>query len=174
MMTMGAWGTGTLTKTVSRLMLEPGITPVVACGRNPRTPRQLRRMTQDQAGRAVVLDWIDDMSRIFAACDVVVQNAGGLMAMEAAAMGLPLFSAQCLPGHGTDNAQLMHDAGIAWVCHSDDELLDALKRGGFTDPQRSAELFDNDPVSLLVESFAQLSERLISLLRAGDGAQPTA
>lgn len=65
------------------------------------------------------------------ACDVLVQNAGGLTSLEAFASGLPVASYRCIPGHGQTNAAALEEAGLAvWIRERADlrgtlaELLD--------------------------------------------------
>jgi UDP-N-acetylglucosamine:LPS N-acetylglucosamine transferase len=62
------------------------------------------------------LGWVDDMPALLRACDVVVQNAGGLSSLEAMAAGLPVVTHRPVPGHGLTNAEALDAAGLAtWV-----------------------------------------------------------
>ena len=51
--------------------------------------RILEDVVKAKGYRAVVLGWTDDMAGLMAACDVMVENAGGLTSLEAMAAGLP-------------------------------------------------------------------------------------
>ena len=66
--------------------------PVVVCGTGREAPGRARRAR----GHGTILGWTDDMPALMAACDVMVENAGGLTANEAFAVGLP---GRHLPAH---------------------------------------------------------------------------
>jgi hypothetical protein len=84
---------------------------VVVCGRNAALVDQLR-----QDGITFAFGWVDDMPGLMHACDVLVQNAGGLTSLEAFAAGLPVASYRCIPGHGRTNAEALEEAGLAaWI-----------------------------------------------------------
>ncbi|HEY2669721.1 MAG TPA: glycosyltransferase [Rugosimonospora sp.] len=107
----GSWGVGQVAEAAADLAATGLVTPVTICGRN----ESLReRLTRD--GTGVALGWVEQMAELIRASDVVVQNAGGLTSLEAMAVGVPVITYRCLPGHGTTNAQALHDAGLApWV-----------------------------------------------------------
>lgn len=104
----GSWGTGDIERTVADLAATGLARPVVVCGRNAGLPEAIAR-----SGFGIALGWVDDMPGLMRACDVVVQNAGGLSSLEALATGLPMISYRCLPGHGTTNAAALDRAGWA-------------------------------------------------------------
>ncbi len=124
----GSWGAGRVTSTVETVAADGRFVPVVVAGSN----RRLQRVTGRVAG-AVVLGWVDDMDRLLAAADVMVENAGGLTAMEAMAAGTPVVSYQPIPGHGRANVIRMEEAGVSRYARSPAELLallDELVAGG--------------------------------------------
>jgi UDP-N-acetylglucosamine:LPS N-acetylglucosamine transferase len=101
----------------------------VVCGRNQLLADQLRA-----DGIEHVHGWTDDMPGLMHACDVLVQNAGGLTSLEALACGLPVASYRCIPGHGQTNAAALDEAGLAvWIRQTPDlapllrELLDGVR-----------------------------------------------
>jgi UDP-N-acetylglucosamine:LPS N-acetylglucosamine transferase len=107
----GSWGVGEIAQTVQDIAATGLATPVVACGRNTALRA---RVTADGCG--VALGWIDDMAELVGACDVVVQNAGGLTSLEALRCGVPVLTYRCLAGHGRTNADALDRAGWApWV-----------------------------------------------------------
>lgn len=118
----GSWGVGAVIRTVDDLLATGLVTPVVVGGTN----RSLRRATARRPG-AVALGWVADMPALMRACDVVVQNAGGLTLLEARQSGLPLVTYRCLPGHGVTNAEAMEAAGWASWPHERCELDDAVE-----------------------------------------------
>ncbi|MGH9104025.1 MAG: MGDG synthase family glycosyltransferase, partial [Acidimicrobiales bacterium] len=119
----GAWGLGDVTSTFDALLRGGRYVPVAVCGTNDR----LRR-TLEERGQGVVLGWTDEMPLLMAACDVLVQNAGGLSCMEAFAAGLPVVTYRPVAGHGRHNGRDMALAGVAHLVVGDDQLLATLDR----------------------------------------------
>jgi UDP-N-acetylglucosamine:LPS N-acetylglucosamine transferase len=125
----GSWGVGDIESTVDDVARCGVATPVVACGRNTELYDRLRA-----AGTAIPVGWTDDMAGLIRACDVVVQNAGGLSSLEARACGLPVLTYRCLPGHGQTNAAALDEAGwVRWI-RTPDELRTALKQAVAGEP----------------------------------------
>lgn len=121
--TGGAEGVGDLETTARDLLTLPGVLPLVLCGRNTALRDRLAALPGVTA-----LGWVDDMDAVYAAADVVVQNAGGSTSLEAIAAGLPVLSYRCLPGHGETNAANLARAGLVpWVQGADD-LAQAIER----------------------------------------------
>lgn len=139
----GSWGVGEIESAVDDLA-ETGWLPVVVCGRNEALASRLR-----QRPDVVALGWCDDMPSCMRAADVLVQNAGGLTAMEAFAAGLPVVTFRPIPGHGRLNAQLMDEAGIARWVRSPAELGAILEElagdVGVLQARRARRLFAQDP-----------------------------
>jgi UDP-N-acetylglucosamine:LPS N-acetylglucosamine transferase len=147
----GSWGVGPVEKT-TRLLHESGrFVPVTVCGRDARVERRL-----SAAGLGVVLGWRDDMPDVMSACDVLVENAGGLTSLEAMAAGLPVVTYRPIPGHGRENAAAMERAGVSVWARSGADLLSALDEVIIDGPVRDrllsagAALFERDPADLLV------------------------
>ncbi|MFI6253508.1 glycosyltransferase, partial [Streptomyces sp. NPDC051016] len=95
----GSWGVGPVRRAAGEIRRSGVAVPVVVCGRNQALAEQLRR-----DGIEHVFGWVEDMPGLMHACDVLVQNAGGLTSLEAFAAGLPVASYRCIPGHGQTNA----------------------------------------------------------------------
>jgi UDP-N-acetylglucosamine:LPS N-acetylglucosamine transferase len=122
----GSWGAGDVEGTARDIATTGLATPVVVCGRNTALRDKLAR-----AGIGIALGWMDDMAALLHACDVVVQNAGGLSSLEALAAGLPVLSYRCLPGHGSTNAAALEQAGWAtWAQRP--ETLAAMLAGALS------------------------------------------
>jgi hypothetical protein len=81
------------------------------------------------------------MPSLMRAVDLLVENAGGLMAMEGMATGLPVATYRPIPGHGTRSAATLHQAGVStWVRHPG-QLRSTLVRlldGDLGERERSA------------------------------------
>jgi len=144
----GSWAVGDVPKTVESITKAgEHYHPIVVCGRDEKLREQL--LTRGQGG--TVLGWTDDMPDLMAASDALVENAGGLSAMEAFAAGLPVISFQPIAGHGRDNARYMALAGVSEYAHNDEELAAALERATTPGPERDRmiaagrALFAGDP-----------------------------
>jgi hypothetical protein len=96
-----------------------------------------------------------------AAADALVENAGGLSAMEAFAAGLPVISFQPIAGHGKDNAKYMAGSGVSRYAHDDDELAAALLASTTPGPEREEMiaagkgLFSGDPADDVIDLAAK-------------------
>jgi len=107
----GSWGVGPVREAAAEIRATGLAVPVVVCGRNAALAERLR-----QDGIEHAFGWVDDMPGLMHACDVLVQNAGGLTSLEAFAAGLPVASYRCIPGHGRTNAEALEEAGLAvWI-----------------------------------------------------------
>lgn len=136
----GSWGVGAVSETFELVATRPGLVPVMACGRNEVLRQHLEAVVKAKGYRAVVLGWTDDMAGLMAACDVMVENAGGLTSLEAMAAGLPLVSFRPIPGHGRNSAAAMSAAGVTYLAHDDCQLVDNLVLLGRPGPAREAQL----------------------------------
>ncbi|OIV35271.1 UDP-N-acetylglucosamine--N-acetylglucosamine transferase [Mangrovactinospora gilvigrisea] len=134
----GSWGVGPVRRAAAEIGATGAAVPVVVCGRNRGLAERLRR-----EGVPHVFGWVDDVPALMRACDVLVQNAGGLTSLEAFAGGLPVLSYRCIPGHGRTNAEALEEAGLAAWVRTPDALggtLDALLHGPRGRAQRAAGL----------------------------------
>lgn len=83
-------------------------TPVVLCGRNERLRRRI-----EQVSGVVAVGWLDGLTTAIRAADCVIQNSGGFTTLESLALGTPLISYRCLPGHGQNSARALQAEGLA-------------------------------------------------------------
>jgi processive 1,2-diacylglycerol beta-glucosyltransferase len=154
----GSWGVGDVPKTVASITRAgEQYHPIVVCGQDEKLREQL--LARGQGG--TVLGWTDDMPGLMAAADVLVENAGGLSAMEAFAVGLPVISFQPIAGHGKDNARFMAGSGVSVYAHDDVELADALASATTPGPERDRMiaagkgLFAGDPADPVIDLAAK-------------------
>jgi UDP-N-acetylglucosamine:LPS N-acetylglucosamine transferase len=117
----GSWGVGEIEDTMRDIAASGVAVPVALCGQNVRLRQRLLR-----AGYGPALGWVDEPAPLIRACDVVVQNAGGLTSLEALACGRPVVSYRCVAGHGTTNAEALDEAGYAVWARDSRELEQAL------------------------------------------------
>ncbi|AOR36582.1 galactosyldiacylglycerol synthase [Streptomyces fodineus] len=132
----GSWGVGPVRQAAVEIRETGVAVPVVVCGRNQALVARLK-----QDGIEHAFGWVDDMPGLMHACDVLVQNAGGLTSLEAFAAGLPVASYRCIPGHGRTNAQALEEAGLtAWIRTREDlgPALTELLHGPRGQAQRAA------------------------------------
>jgi len=144
----GSWGVGDVRTTVERLAAGGRVRPVVVCGRNAELRSELTGIDG-----AVALGWRTDMPDLMRAADVLVENAGGLTAMEAFASGLPVISHECIAGHGRDNAAAMAAQGVVrWVTEAADlvpTVLTLAGPAGGAQAARATRVFTADPADVI-------------------------
>jgi processive 1,2-diacylglycerol beta-glucosyltransferase len=163
----GSWGVGEVRETFELVATRPGLVPVVACGHNEDLRRQLEDIAKAKGYRVVVLGWSDDMAGVMAACDVLVENAGGLTSLEAMSAGVPLVSFRPIPGHGRNSAAAMSAAGVSRWAGTSDELLENLVLLGRPGSARYRQL------SAVAELFSEDAATAVSELAAsGEPPQP--
>jgi UDP-N-acetylglucosamine:LPS N-acetylglucosamine transferase len=122
----GSWGVGGVESTWRAVTADGRFTPVVVCGRDERLRREVSALASSGPGRSVVLGWTDDMPALMAACDALIENAGGLTCFEAMRAGLPVVSFQPIAGHGRENTARMDAAGVSRLASSPAGLIEAL------------------------------------------------
>jgi processive 1,2-diacylglycerol beta-glucosyltransferase len=164
----GSWGVGSIRETFEAIAGDGRFTPVVVCGRDEAVRHQLTALAEAGPGRALVIGWTDEMPSLMAACDALVENAGGLTSLEAMRVGLPVISFRPIAGHGVENTSVMAALGVSRLARSIPELvagLDALCRPG---PDRSTQvatarsMFVTDGARLaLAAADAPASERTV-------------
>ncbi|WP_238009441.1 glycosyltransferase [Dactylosporangium sp. AC04546] len=150
----GAWGVGEVAVTAAEIAATGAAIPVTVCGRNTALRRRMTR-----AGIGHVLGWVDDMPELLRAADVLVENGGGLTALEAMACGLPVLTYRPLPGHGKASAATMAEAGVTTLVRGPDELRRALTEvvvgeGGRRAREAVAALFAADPATGIADIAA--------------------
>lgn len=122
----GSWGIGNLGTTWEAIAADGRFVPVVVCGRDERLRRHMTALSERQGLPSVVLGWTDDMPALMAACDALVENAGGLTSLEAMRAGLPVVSFDPIAGHGRENTAGMDAAGVARLAGDRAALTEAL------------------------------------------------
>ncbi len=153
----GSWGVGEVEQTVADITRLGVATPVVVCGANTALRQRLR-----DGGVRYALGWVDDMPTLMRAVDVLVENAGGLTAVEAMACGLAVLTYRPIPGHGTDNAGALDRAGVATWARSAAALGAAIRELADASPgdrQRRAAglLFGADAAEAIAQIVAASS-----------------
>lgn len=122
----GSWGVGDIARTLSTVLATGDVVPVVVAGHNRRLRESLLRCCGPRS-RAMVFGWVEQMERLVAAADVLVENAGGLTAMEAMAAGVPVVTYAPIAGHGRANATEMARAGVSLYARGPEELVALIR-----------------------------------------------
>ncbi len=154
----GSWGVGGVEAAWRALSRGGRFTPVVVCGRDERLRRHVSALASSAPGNSVVLGWTDAMPALMAACDALVENAGGLTSLEAMRAGLPVVSFQPIAGHGKENTLAMAAAGISRLAADAAGLLEALEELTASGPARTEQveaargLFRGDPAGLVLDA----------------------
>jgi UDP-N-acetylglucosamine:LPS N-acetylglucosamine transferase len=158
MVVAGSLGFGAVPAVIDGIQSCGDYHVVAVCGSNTKLQASLLK-----AGLGgTVLGWTDEMAELMGAADVLVENAGGLTAMEAFAAGLPVISYQPIAGHGKDNARHMDSAHVSHYARTQPDLAVALEAATTPGPARDAlidaghALFTEDP-----------TERILGLVPAG-------
>jgi UDP-N-acetylglucosamine:LPS N-acetylglucosamine transferase len=138
----GSWAVGDIERTADLLARTDGVVPLTLCGRDDALRERLAAR-----GAGIPLGWTDDLPRLMAAADVLVDNAGGVTSWEAQAAGLPVILYRPLPGHGRFNARALESAGRAAYARSERNLI-ALISG----LRRRGDVCDRTPPAPLLSS----------------------
>jgi processive 1,2-diacylglycerol beta-glucosyltransferase len=146
----GSWGVGEVEAAAADIAGTGEFVPVVVCGKNVALRRRLLRNGLHALG------WVDDVAALMRAVDVLVENAGGLMALEGMACGLPVMTYRPIPGHGHENAAALAQAGIVtWVRHERrlGPVLTELTQGerGRRQSDAAAALFEADAADAIAD-----------------------
>jgi hypothetical protein len=80
------------------------------------------------------------MASLMAACDALVENAGGLTSLEAMRAGLPVVSFEPIAGHGKENTARMADAGVSRLARDPADLSAALDGLTTIGPERTQQV----------------------------------
>ncbi|MGH9122861.1 MAG: glycosyltransferase, partial [Acidimicrobiales bacterium] len=131
------WG---VDETFDAVLAAGGYVPVLVCGRDEALRDHLQARAQTAGSRAVVIGWTDAMHELMAACDCLVENAGGLTAMEALYAGLPVITFRPIAGHGKENAAAMSYAGVTTLARDPAALVAALREVTQPGERRQAQI----------------------------------
>lgn len=141
----GSWGVGHMARTAARLTDAADVV-LVLCGHAERLRRRLAAIPKVRP-----IPWTSDVIGLLAACDVMVDNAGGTTCWEALAMGCAIVVHRPIAGHGRLNAAALEDVGLAPYTRTDEELLAAVR--DVEPPLGAAAIFSGEQAIELIESL---------------------
>lgn len=110
------------------MMLCAGTMPLqlaVVCGRNERLKTQLAGMHWPFL--AHIYGFVENMSELMAAADVVVTKAGPSTIMEALNCGRPLLLSGAIPGQEEGNVSMVVEGGAGWWTPSPELVIERLR-----------------------------------------------
>jgi UDP-N-acetylglucosamine:LPS N-acetylglucosamine transferase len=160
--------TGDAEQAVAAICAHPGWVPVVVCGRSGALRRRLER-SGAAAGGAVLLGWVQDMAELMSACDVLVDNAGGMCSKEALGIGLPVVTFRPIAGHGRDDAAALARLGLTDVVDDPGGLPAVLDR--LADPRLHADRAERGR-ALFVADAAAIVENVAAVAGSGTAGGP--
>ncbi|MBO0693268.1 MAG: glycosyltransferase, partial [Acidimicrobiaceae bacterium] len=166
----GSWGVGGIRETFDAIAGDARFTPVVVCGRDEATFRELTRRARRYGNRPIVVGWTEEMPSLMRACDALVENAGGLTSLEAMRVGLPVVSFRPIAGHGVENTTTMAAMGVSRLANDVPELLDALSLLCTTGPARAAQI--DAAKAMFVSDAASLALSAAQTVEAADADAP--
>ncbi len=152
----GSWGVGDVPSTLDAITRAGPYHPITVCGHDDK----LRASLLERGVGGTVLGWTNEMPALMTASDALVENAGGLTAMEAFGAGLPVVTFHPIAGHGKANAKYMAGSGVSHYAHNQAELATMLEAATSPGPERDAlitrgkELFAGDPADDVLELAA--------------------
>ena len=121
----GGWGVGDLAGAVEAALELDDVSVVCLAGRDAVARAQLADVFASEP-RVTVLGFIDRMSDLLAAADVLVHSTGGVTCLEALARGCPIVAYGAPPGHSPLLAREMAALGLIAHARSPAELGAAL------------------------------------------------
>jgi UDP-N-acetylglucosamine:LPS N-acetylglucosamine transferase len=152
----GSLGMGEVPHTVRAISSSGVAQVVVLCGRNKQLRKKLSRLDG-----VIALGWRKDVPDLMAAADVLVHNAGGLSVTEALSAGLPTVTFRPIPGHGTANAQVLADAGLAPWPKTEAELIAAVRDHTTIRTDPAAVVRARDTAAMVLELLAERGHHVV-------------
>lgn len=112
LVTGGQYGIGIVNPVADLLCSHPGYQILVTCGSSTTETRKLRDLEKQYPNQLQVFDWVEDMSILLCAADVVVGKPGGLSVSETLACGRPFLATCSLGGQERHNVDYLRRHGM--------------------------------------------------------------
>ena len=135
----GGWAVGDLDGAAEAALAAGADSVALLCGRSDEVRARMRTRFEDEP-RVVVLGFVDRMSDLLAAADVLVHSTAGLTVLEAIMRGCRVVSYGWGRAHIRANNEAFRRHGLAAVARNRGELTGAI-RGALADPARPDESF---------------------------------
>ncbi|MCW8196656.1 glycosyltransferase [Proteobacteria bacterium 005FR1] len=112
LVTGGQYGIGIVKPVADLLRTHPGYQILVTSGSSQRETVKLKHLERQYPNQLQVFGWVEDMSKLLCAADVVVGKPGGLSVSEALACGRPFLATCCLGGQERHNVEFLRRNGM--------------------------------------------------------------
>lgn len=112
LVTGGQYGIGVVKPVENLLRQRPGYQVLVTTGSSAKETLKLRQLESRYPSQLKVFGWVEDMSTLLCAADVVVGKPGGLSVSEALACGRPFLATCCLGGQEGHNLDYLRRTGM--------------------------------------------------------------
>ncbi|HEX5056337.1 MAG TPA: glycosyltransferase [Gammaproteobacteria bacterium] len=110
--TGGQYGIGIVEAVYDLVKANADFQMLVTTGQSPAETTGLKHLAAGHASQIHVFDWVEDMSAILGAADVVVGKPGGLSVSESLACGRPFFATCSLGGQEKHNIDFLTCQGV--------------------------------------------------------------
>jgi processive 1,2-diacylglycerol beta-glucosyltransferase len=147
--TGGQYGIGIVEAVHDLVKSNADYLTLVTTGQSPTEMDSLKRLAARHSSQIRVLDWIEDMSTVLSAADVIVGKPGGLSVSESLACGRPFFATCSLGGQEKHNIDFLTRQGVGGAVKpqdlaqtlkltlASDSELDAMKNRAYALGQRN-------------------------------------
>lgn len=112
LVTGGQYGIGIVKPVANLLEQRPAYQVLVTSGSSARETIKLRELESQYPSQLKVFGWVEDMSTLLCAADVVVGKPGGLSVSESLACGRPFLATCCLGGQEAHNVEYLRRTGL--------------------------------------------------------------
>lgn len=112
LVTGGQYGIGIVKPVAGLLCSHPGYQILVTSSASARETRKLRDLESQYPNQLQVFGWVEDMSTLLCAADVVVGKPGGLSVSETLACGRPFLATCSLGGQERHNVEYLRRYGM--------------------------------------------------------------
>lgn len=112
LVTGGQYGIGIVKPVADLLRTHPGYQILVTSGSSPRETVKLKHLERQYPNQLQVFGWVEDMSKLLCAADVVVGKPGGLSVSETLACGRPFLATCSLGGQERHNVDFLRRNGM--------------------------------------------------------------
>ena len=141
LMTTGSFGLGEQMQLLELLeSVKDAIQCLVVCGRNESLQKELSQKTFPYPVR--VFGFVDFMTDLMDAADLMVAKPGGATTAEAMAKGLTMIATGAIPGQETENLTFLLEENAVFAAETPDEILKViqtiLKNRNLLDEKRRA------------------------------------
>lgn len=127
LLTTGSFGLGEQERLLALLESEgEHIQCLVVCGRNKALQELLQ--SKKHAYPCHVFGFVDFMSELMDAADVMVAKPGGATTAEAMAKGVPMIATGAIPGQETENLKFLLKENAVFSAETPEEIVQVIQR----------------------------------------------